>query len=186
MEEYWKTIETKLIAFNCLDTIKLGSSASTQSLIELEAHLGVELPESLKAFLSIHNGQDETGVGLVAGAQLLSTDGIRRCWNDWREIDEAEMNEDCADFMASEPEGTIKPMYTNRKWIPLTHDWGGNHIGLDYDPDINGVTGQVITFGRDEDTKRLLASSFEEFIQNFVASLDRAVWNGEYLDIPNV
>lgn len=36
------------------------------------------------------------------------------------------MNADCADFMPSRPEGYVKPLYTNRLWIPLTTDGSGN------------------------------------------------------------
>lgn len=185
MDKYWKQIEEKLISLNCIDEVGLASSATMQSINDLEKHIGVELPESVRNFLCIHNGQMKTTrVGLISGDLLLSVDGIRRCWDDWRGIDEKEMNEDCAEFMSSDPQGAIKPMYTNRKWIPLTHDISGNHIGLDYDPDVGGVVGQVIAFGRDEDTKRLLANNFEEFIRLYISLLAQAVWNGEYLDMP--
>jgi hypothetical protein len=40
----------------------------------------------------------------------------------------------------------------------------------------------VIAFGRDEDTKRLLADSFECFVEDCIRWLEGAVWNGEYLD----
>ena len=73
------------------------------------------------------------------------------------------MNDDCADMMSSDPPGVVKPVYTNRHWIPLTHDHGGNHVGLDFDPDDEGTPGQVIAYGRDEDEKQLLATSFEAF-----------------------
>ena len=69
-------------------------------------------------------------------------------WDNWRSIDETAMNEDCADFMDSAPKGVIKPKYTNPLWIALTHDGGGNHAGLDFDPDANRRPGQVIVFGR--------------------------------------
>nr|WP_315595326.1 SMI1/KNR4 family protein [uncultured Cupriavidus sp.] len=66
--------------------------------------------------------------------------------------------------------------------IPLTTD-GGNHVGLDYDPDTNGTIGQVITFGRDEDTKRVIANSFEHFVSLLISAVATARWNGEYLDL---
>jgi cell wall assembly regulator SMI1 len=182
MDDYWKEIEQSLSSLGCSDEAKLNSGASPADLDSLEKHLGVSLPEDLKGFLSIRNGQQDEGTGIVFGEQILSTEGIKRCWNDWREIDEEEMNADCAEFMKSEPEGYIKPLYTNKKWIPLTHDLGGNHIGIDYDPDEKGNTGQIIAFGRDEDTKRLVAPSFSEFISKLVTSLKKAKWTGEYIE----
>lgn len=92
------------------------------------------------------------------------------------------MNADCADLMASNPKGFIKPVYTNRLWIPLTTDSGGNHVGLDYDPDTKGSVGQVVRFGRDEDTKRLVAASFDDFVSCLVSAMKTARWNGKYLE----
>ena len=181
MKEQWSRIEQSLSRLGCLEHVRLRPGASTEQLAELEQYLDVRLPEGLKAFLSIHDGQDGS-VGLVGGELLLSVENIRREWDTWRSLDEDAMNADSADFMASQPAGFIKPMYTNRLWIPLTKDWGGNHIGLDYDPDMKASTGQVIRFGRDEDTKRLVAESFDGFVSLLGSALAEARWNGEYLE----
>jgi len=182
MEDLWAKLGEPLSSLECFDALKINEGATASELADLESHLGVSLPNDVKEFLAIHNGQDDEGAGIVFGEQILSTGGIRRCWDDWRGIDENEMNEDCAEFMESYPEGYIKPMYTNRKWIPLTYDWGGNHIGIDYDPDEKGCVGQIIAFGRDEDTKRLIASGFSEFISKLIESLKDARWTGEYIE----
>lgn len=180
MHAQWTRIRDRLQQLGCLDNMALLPGASAADLAALEQHLGASLPASLKDFLSVHNGQ--AGFGLMRGESLLSTTGIRQAWDNWRSIDEAEMNEDCAEFMGSDPAGAIKPLYCNPAWIPLTHDGGGNHVGLDFDPDRAGTAGQVIAFGRDEDVKRLLADSFEPFVEECIAWLERAVWNGKYLD----
>jgi cell wall assembly regulator SMI1 len=160
-----------------LDACKLSPGATPDELVALETHLGLALPVSLKGFLADHNGQaKDAKLGLHLGRMFLSTEGIRAQWDNWRSIDEDAMNEDCAEFMSSQPEGTIKTMYTNPLWIPLTHDFGGNHVGLDFDPDVRGTRGQVIAFGRDEDQKQLLAGSFDEFLPRFVAELRGADW----------
>jgi cell wall assembly regulator SMI1 len=180
MKELWDKIEQRLTGLGCLQEMRLGQGATTESLEALERHIGISLPDSVKSFLLIHDGQK--GFGLIQGEGLLSVDGIRKQWDMWRSIDEEEMNIDCADFMASEPAGHIRPMYTNRLWIPLTSDGGGNHIGLDYDPDSLGTIGQVIAFGRDEDTKRLLANDFVTFVMQCISWLDCVKWNGKYLE----
>lgn len=154
MQEYWTRIEQLLTKLGCSRDIELRPGASEFEMTNLEQHLGISLPDSVKQFLAIHDGQ--TGAGLIFGEQLLPVSGIRQQWDSWRSIDEQQMNEECADFMRSEPADVIRSMYCNRAWIPLTHDWGGNHIGLDFDPDKLGNPGQVIAFGRDQDTKRYL------------------------------
>lgn len=178
MTDAWDMIAGILHRENLLARCMLNPGATAEELAQLEAHLGVALPASLKAFLSRHNGQaNEATLGIYLGRQLLSTQGIRLQWDTWRSIDEEAMNADCAEFMSSEPEGVIKPMYTNRRWIPLTHDFGGNHVGLDFDPDTNGNEGQVIAFGRDEDEKRLIAKSFDEFIPILITEMRDGDWS---------
>jgi cell wall assembly regulator SMI1 len=181
MQDQWMRIKERLESLGCLEQMALLPGASQAQIEALEEHMGVTLPAALKEFLAVHNGQG--GFGLIYGSEFLSVSGIRQEWDNWRSIDETEMNEDCAEFMGSEPNGFIKPLYCNRAWIPLTHDGGGNHFGLDLDPDILGKSGQVIAFGRDEDIKRLLANSFELFVEECIAWLERAVWNGKYLDV---
>ncbi len=172
----WNDIKDLIGRNGHLDTLALRPGASVQALDALERHVGVELPRALRDFLAIHDGQDPRARGLFFHSMFLGTDEIAGEWDNWRSIDEAEMNADCADFMASEPPGFVKPLYANRLWIPLTHDGGGNHAGLDFDPDTKGQPGQVIVFGRDMDTKRLMAPDFETFLTLFVAQLRSGTW----------
>lgn len=181
MQKIWSHIERRLAELGCLDAMALRSGADPQEIADLESHLGVTLPDGVARFLSLHDGQD--GDGLIYGQSLLSVSGIRQQWDVWRSIDEEEMNADCAEFMASDPVATIKPMYCNRAWIPLTHDHGSNHFGLDFDPDQHGQHGQIIAFGRNEDTKRLYANSFEKFIEAYLSWLQSAEWRDECLDV---
>jgi cell wall assembly regulator SMI1 len=178
MKSAWREITEILRRERLLAAARINPGATRQELQDLETHLGLGLPESLKSFLTEHNGQsDDAKVGAYVGSQLLSTKGIRAQWDNWRSIDEEDMNADCAEFMSSKPEGFIKPLYCNRHWIPLTHDDGGNHVGLDFDPDLKGTRGQVIVFGRDEDEKALFASSFDDFLTTLVTKLRSADWS---------
>lgn len=183
MHEHWVRIERRLAALGCLSETALLPGAQGADLADLELHVGITLPAAVRKFYAVHNGQ--AGAGLIYGQKLLSLLGIREQWDLWRSIDEEEMNADFAEFMRSEPESVIKPMYCNRAWFPLTDDAGGNHIGLDFDPDSSGTIGQIIRFGRDEQIKRLVAGTFEAFLDDYVSWLERAQWNGSYLDVPN-
>ncbi|WP_444902151.1 SMI1/KNR4 family protein [Microbulbifer sp. SSSA007] len=179
MKDSWEVIKEKLSQLGCLDKLNLNSGCSQSEIEVLEQHLGVELPADLKEFLSVHNGQFFRGLGLFFESQFLSTSEIAQRWDSWRELDEEEMNKDCADYMRSNPEGFIKPLYINKFWIPLTFDWAGNHIGIDFDPGKKGIPGQIIAFGRDEDTKLLIAENFTDFISKFIQALDTASWKEE-------
>lgn len=176
MAAIWSEIKDLIGRHGHLDSLGLRPGASGEQLDALERHLGVELPTALRDFLAVHDGQDWRARGLFFHSTFLGADEIAGEWDNWRSIDEVEMNADCAGFMASDPPDFVKPMYTSRFWIPLTHDGAGNHAGLDFDPDVKGRAGQIIAFGRDMDTKRLIAPDFETFVDLFVAELRSGTW----------
>jgi cell wall assembly regulator SMI1 len=164
MKEQWEEIKNKLNKLNCIDKVKLNNGASIESITKLEFNLGVTLPEDFKNFLAIHNGQEESAeLCLFRSDILLSVQDIHVQWDNWIGLED--MNEEMVDDMLSNPTGCIKPLYTNKKWIPITKDGCGNHIGIDLDPDENGIVGQIITFGTDQDTKNVIAESIIEFIK---------------------
>ncbi|WP_426430108.1 SMI1/KNR4 family protein [Winogradskyella sp. HB-48] len=68
------------------------------------------------------------------------------------------------EMFSSCPEDKIKKKYYHYKWIPIFHDYSGNFIGIDLDPDKKGVKGQVIIFGSDEQNMVVIADDFEEFL----------------------
>lgn len=62
------------------------------------------------------------------------------------------------------PNNTIKKKYFHIKWLPLFHDFGGNFIGIDFDPDENGKKGQIIIYGRDEEKMIVIAENLQDFL----------------------
>lgn len=64
---------------------------------------------------------------------------------------------------SSIPANAIKKKYFHFKWLPVFSDYGGNYIGIDLDPDVNGKKGQIIIFGRDEENMIVLADNLDDF-----------------------
>lgn len=126
--------------------------------------VGLALPRSYRALYRWHDGEEDDRRGHVYGLPLVS---LRRAASDW-----TSWNETSAGFggnrysipAASWPQGAVDPAYVNPRWIPLTQDGSGNHIGLDFDPWPGGRVGQVILYGRDEDVKAVLAPSLGAFL----------------------
>ena len=177
MQELWGKMVAICNSRGGFNLLELNSGATAEEIALLELHTGLELPLSFKNFLSVHNGQETgSGHGLFFGIRLLPVKEIMRQWDTWVTLENEGLNEDLADSMESSPDGVIKPLYLNRKWLPITHDHGGNHIGIDFDPDVKGKMHQIISFGRDEDTKKLKADSFEEFIGKFIGHLESVDW----------
>lgn len=178
MRETWQRICSLLATQVDLSLFDLNPSAGTEAIRSLEEHIGLSLPESLKEVLALANGQGSgQKCGLFFGDEFLSVAAIQEQWDNWKSLEEENLNEEFASSMSSRPVGVVRPLYLNSKWIPFTHDGAGNHTGLDFDPDSEGNVGQVISFGRDQEEKKLLAASFEGFLKQFEHRLLQMRWS---------
>ncbi len=140
----------------------LNPPATETELREAEEELGMVLPPDLKELYQIHNGESEGGPGLFFGLPFLSLADLLSEWRIWAGLE--------AEYAAvgdhySVPAGWIKERYINRNWLPISKDWGGNHLGLDLDPDEMGRKGQVINFGRDEEMKYVIALTLTDLLR---------------------
>ena len=153
----------------------LNAGASNKQIRELEKELDVVLPEEFKAFYTIHDGQQEDeSLGIFFGIRPLPLEEIAREWTQWKELLESEDLDidDSSSAIRSFPPKAIRVQAANLKWIPFTHDYSGNHIGIDLDPGPRGTVGQVINFGTSEHPKFVLAKSFGEFLQRILVELE--------------
>lgn len=72
----------------------------------------------------------------------------------------------------SVPADAVQPYYVHRGWIPIAKDLYGNMVGLDLAPGPAGIRGQIILYGRDFDTKIVVASSLQELLFEYVSDLE--------------
>lgn len=73
---------------------------------------------------------------------------------------------------SSTPENAIRKKYFHYKWLPIFSDSGGNYIGIDLDPDVNGTKGQVIVYGRDERDMIVAATDLSKFFDLVLGNAD--------------
>lgn len=162
----FERLETWLAAHAPQIHAELTPGVEDRELDELEALTGQALPADFRALYRRHG---DWGSGLrLTHLPLL---GVRRDWLGWESL----AGEDFAGETAghrSHPEGAITPRYINLGWIPLLTDHGGNSVGIDLAPGPEGVRGQVITFGRDEREKFVLAPSLGAFLREYVERLE--------------
>ncbi|KAI1192043.1 putative 1,3-beta-glucan protein [Nemania serpens] len=76
----------------------------------------------------------------------------------------------------SVPAGAIQRAYAHPAWIPLVRDWGGNNLAVDLSPGPAGIWGQIILFGRDYDTKYVVARSWGSFLAILADDLNSGKW----------
>ncbi|KAI8956473.1 cell wall assembly and cell proliferation coordinating protein [Daldinia sp. FL1419] len=86
----------------------------------------------------------------------------------WRQ--DLQSRQDCV------PPGAVQRAYAHPAWIPLVRDWGGNNLAVDLAPGPNGIWGQIILFGRDYDTKYVVARSWAAFLSVVADDLNSGKW----------
>jgi len=146
--------------------------ATDAKIDAFERAIGVKLPWAYRQLYRWHDGEEDDRWGHIYGLPLLSLREAGSQWRAWNEV--------LADFGGNRyeirggawPQGAVDPAYINPRWIPLTHDGSGNHIGLDFDAWPGGRLGQVILYGRDEDVKAVLAESLGKFLEWIVGLLE--------------
>jgi internalin A len=145
-------------------TFNLG--ATDLEILELETKIGASLPEEVRSLYRICNGQRNAATGLFFGCELLTLNQIFDEWAVWRDVltDNPEINSEML-HQSSWPNGAVDPVYINLGWIPISRDFGGNNIGIDLAPGPNGIFGQVIIYGRDEDQKIVLGLTLLHVLQ---------------------
>lgn len=74
------------------------------------------------------------------------------------------------------PPNAVKKAYAHSAWIPLVRDWGGNNLAVDLSPGPGGQWGQIVLFGRDYDTKYVVARSWAAFLALVADDLNSGKW----------
>ena len=167
MNKAWKTYTEAL--FRRMPSLRntLGKGASEDEIRAAEEEIGIVFPEMLRTLYLDNNGDTgESVCGMMLGFGFYDLDTLCSEWRSWKEtaerMDETDLT---GSRFTSEPVECIKRRYADPLWIPICGDGGGNHIGIDLDPDVKGRVGQVINFGRDEESKTVLAESLNAFLE---------------------
>lgn len=143
----------------------LNKGISENDIRAAEEEIGISFSTELKELYLTNNGDNHEALcGVILGFQFLSLSEILSEWRRWKDLaDDADLND--PNLFTSTPAGCIKRRYADTKWLPICTDNGGNYIGIDFDPDVNGCSGQIINFGRDENNKTVLSESLNAFFE---------------------
>jgi len=172
MRDLWTAYETWLAEHWPEGLHALQGPATDAQIRALEERLNVALPDDYVACLKIHNGQVDCGP-MLYGWEFLPAEEVAEQWAIWAEL----LDSETFDGISSEPQAGIKSDWWNRRWIPVTHDGGGNHLCLDLDPGVGGRSGQVITMWHDSAERERMADRFLGLFARYV----QAVLAGQYV-----
>lgn len=139
--------------------------ATDPQLDAFERLTGLGLPRAYRQLYRWHDGENDDRRGHIYGLPLLPLAEAGAQWKAWADVLAGFGGDRYAIPGGAWPQGAVDPAYINPRWIALTHDGSGNHVGLDFDPWPGGRIGQVILFGRDEDVKVVLADSLGRFLE---------------------
>ena len=145
----------------------LNPPATDQEIFELQEALGVQLPADFVACLKVHNGQRGMAGGIFEYSEFLSTQAILDQWQVWKDLlDSREF-----DGRSSDPDDGVQDDWWNPKWIPFTHNGGGDHYCIDLAPTETGQSGQVITMWHDMSERKIQAGSFLSWFEEYVGDV---------------
>lgn len=151
----------------------LRPGATDAELNEFERRSGIRLPADFRALYRWHDGQNWS-VGGVLGLDFQPLSHVEYNWQLWKDSaensDETSLNSEM--YIVSQPTGAIRELYATPKVVPFLSDGGGNFVALDFNPDVAGISGQVITTGRDEVRRYVLAPNVEAFLREYLHRLE--------------
>jgi cell wall assembly regulator SMI1 len=152
--------------------------ATDAELAAFEDVVGVGVPAELRELWGLCGGQAtvDAGVGVFPGLDFLGPEPAAKEWLMWRSLREESTAEELAElssFATSRPVGAIALSYSCAGWIPV---WrfatAPDYIGIDLEPGPTGTVGQIITFGRDQDDKVVVAESLVAMIEFFASAAE--------------
>ena len=149
---------------------------ASEVLIEtLEYDIGHKLPAELRQLYLYCNGESEFQPGIFSGYEFLDIDTI---YSSIEGLEENAKHTHELETWPCHPKNTIRKQPYNPNWIPFAGDSSGGYIGLDFDPDVKGVQGQIINFGAFEYYRVQVAVGFRALLEE----LQRGYNNKEYHD----
>lgn len=147
---------------NFKETLNLQAGASEEDLLQIEEIIGVTLPEEVKSFYRVYNGQ-VWDIGVNSFVRNLTLSPASEIIENWLFLQE-EFDPD--DGLELDAEKGVKPLLWNSKWVPIAANGAGDYLCIDTDPSKAGVAGQVLYFWHDWGNRAVEAKSLFEFIEN--------------------
>ncbi len=148
---------------------ELGAAAAAADITSVETHLGLTLPEELKASLMRHNG-----VGYWPSAELLSADRIKDEWDVWAGL----IDDGTFDGLSGDDDDRLQKCWYDKKWIPIDADGCGNGACLDLNPGPKGTVGQILNMDHELGPK-LIFQDFAGYLESVAAKLEAGKYRVE-------
>lgn len=162
----WCIIE-RALAKNAPDIVgSLSAGASEAEIERLERVVGQALPEGLRRWLQIHNGQSPWDSKFFNYNHLSSVDEIIR---DFQMMQELCPEATSVDWLVA---GAIRNVVWSPGWVKFTDDDDDGFV-VDLCPGPTGVRGQVFYLTHDDMPTRVEAVSIDAFFERLASIVDQ-------------
>lgn len=171
LDDLWARLE-RWLSEHCKELDgALRPGASPNKIEAIEQHLGFSLPEQVRSFYGIHDGQTESSPELFDGFRFLPLDDLFTEWSMWKD-DPAPKDFETESASAN----TVKPVWWNARWLPFAANGCGDNHAIDLDPNPEGEYGQIIGIWLAPPDRNLLSASLTDWFSLFVIRVE----NGEF------
>jgi cell wall assembly regulator SMI1 len=157
----WLTSSGGEFAFN--------GGASSGEISELETEIGLSLPDDLKHYLSIYDGEAHISDGIIGNWKLLGHRLISKCFYQQNAL----LRDGNFGDNTNKSTPYVKGYWWNPKWIPIVSSESGHYHCIDLDPNNEGELGQIILFLHDGDSRFLIARTLSEWFLKIADDLDK-------------
>lgn len=180
VEETWTEIKNWL-SLNIPNAISNLNEPATDAEIEAtEKAFDLEFPAGLKQLYRQNNGEKNNWPpgAFDDGHWFMPLNEVVQFRNTMKEFAVSDDTASHSGWKRQAEEGLIsikgpvKPLTYSQKWIPFTDSNGDVDRFIDFDPAPGGVAGQVVEIDQECGTYKVVASSIEEFLHNYLSGLN--------------
>ena len=157
------------------------STATEAEIAVLEEELGEALPGDYKAFL-LHN---TLSFDFDGNFKVLSLKEAVNCWQRMNKLleegvfDDVRVQHHIENGFGNWDGIYIQKVWWSKKWFPFAEDSCGNMKCIDFDPDENGRSYQLVSMEHQDGQGPFLLSEYEDFA-DYVAKHLRYLQKGQY------
>jgi len=164
----------KIAAWFCahVPRTSLRPGVSEVDLRVAESTMKLHFPEDVRESYFVHDGAENGAFFL--NFRLMSLADIVENWKGFESILEVYETLGQLDYnsAASEPEGPVKRLMFNTRWIPIMDTGAGDTVYVDLDPPPGGAVGQVFESSHEIGPLRVLGPSFGEWLSQYATDLE--------------
>ncbi len=105
----------------------------------------------------------------ATGPSLFTLDALVSAWKTTTDFHaDGTLDDDDITSVA----GPVKPVWWNRRWVPLFDDGAGNSLCVDLDPDEGGGAGQIVQYWHDDTSRTVEAPDFKSVLASVMNELE--------------